>query len=297
MDGLIYLLCLLSLALAFMAAWNVRLRSRWHRGQRSIRACQAAQQLLVVMAALQQHRGLGMAYLSGEPGFLERLQAKRGEVDRILPALMLFARSESSAAFPAVTFRELELFCQHWRELGDKLHALSVEQSFAQHGLLIRQILKWLAALGESRIEPAVGGRVATGLVRNYLIRLPELGELLGQARALGTRVASQHACSAVARVRLMFLVARAEAMLAQSLAVSVDIPEAHLATQHIQLMARVVRTQMLLSSGITVDPDAYFSISTQAIDSIFDWIEVSGHWVAAGLENAQELPEACCVV
>lgn len=297
MEALIYLLAAMCLVLIFMAAWNVRLRARWQRGQRSIRAYQASRQLLTMMAAVQQHRGLGTAYLSGEPGFLERLQAKRAEVDGILPVLVQFARSEAGAAFPAMTVRELALFTQHWQALGSKLHELSIEQSFAQHGLLIRQILKWLAALGELRIEPALGGRVASGLVRNYLVRLPELGELLGQARALGTRVASQHACSAVARVRLMFLMARAEAMLAQSLAVSVDIPEAQLATQYVQQMARIVRTQMLLSSGIAVDPDSYFSISTQAIDAIFDWVEVSGHWVAAALEEVQELPEACCAV
>ena len=40
-----------------------------------------------------------------------------------------------------------------------------------------------------------------------------------------------------------------------------------------IQHMARIIRTQMLQASGITISPQAFFSLSTAAIDAVFAWI------------------------
>lgn len=251
--------------------------------------------MLGLIAQLQQHRGMSTAFLSGEAGFLERLLRKGSVIDGNLPALRQLVLLEKERTFPVLSGKELALFGLHWGQLRERLASLSVEQSIAQHGLLIGQLLKWLAALAESRIEPALGAKVPSGLVRNYLVRLPALSELLGQARALGTSVASQRACSAVARVRLMFLVARAEVMLTQALNVSGNLPEAARAMRSVQQMARVVRTQMLLSSGIVIEAETYFAISTVAIDAVFDWITVSGHWLAAGLEREQEMPGAIC--
>jgi PAS domain S-box-containing protein len=44
-----------------------------------------------------------------------------------------------------------------------------------------------------------------------------------------------------------------------------------------VQQMARVIRTRMLLSSGISVAAQEYFDIATVAVDSVFAWIGESG--------------------
>ena len=295
-EALLLLVAVCLGGLVFLACWNQRLRHRLLAQQRQVAILSAAQGLLKLMRRVQQHRGLSSGLLAGESGFLAGLVGKREEIDVLLPSLRELARSESAMSFPVLTLQDLALFRFHWRELSDKLQTLSVEQSIAQHTLLIGQLQKWLAGLGESRIEPLLAAQAPAGLVRNYLVRLPALSELLGQARALGTAVASQQACSAVARVRLTFLVARSETLLAQALACSSEIPEADLATRAVQQMARVVRTQMLLSSGIAVDAESYFAIATRAIDAVFDWIDVSGVWVSAAVESQRAQTELASV-
>lgn len=283
MDSLIYPMILLAAAIAAASWWKLRHKTRVVAGKALDETLSGCRTMLALVGHFQQHRGMSSALLSGDKAFRARLDRKAQEVEALLPALRELARLETEMPFPCLTSNQLSLFKFHWQELREKLEGLSVEQSIAQHSFLIAELLKWLAALGESRLEPAIGD---SALVRNYLCRLPALTECLGQARALGASVAARHACSAVARVRLMFLVARAEALLSQAADSYSGLPEAERATLAVQQMARVVRTQMLLSSGITVGAEEYFQIATQAIDSVFGWIERCGRSVVGSVDQ-----------
>lgn len=259
-------------------------RRNWQDAGKSLDDTLAAcRSLLALIADFQQHRGMSTAWLAGDATFKLRLDAKATEIEALIPSLREMARRESRRPYPCLTLNELTLFQFNWGRLRETLAGLSVEQSIAQHSFLIDQLLQWLAALGEARIELLVSDDGQRGLVRNYAIRLPALTECLGQARALGTSVAARGRCSAVARVRLMFLVARAEALLNQAIEAAGGGARAEAATHAVQAMARAVRTQMLLSSGITVAAPAYFSLATVAIDSVFVWISESGIQITQG--------------
>lgn len=283
MDSLIYPLIVLATAIAAATGWLLRQRKRPAARQAREATLAGCRAMLALVCHFQQHRGMSSALLSGDKSFRARLDRKAAEIEALIPALQELARIETAMPFPCLTSHDLSLFKFNWQALRDKLAGLSVEQSVAQHSLLIAKLLDWLAALGESRVEPALGDRA---LVRNYLGRLPALTECLGQARALGASVAARHACPAVARVRLMFLVARAETLLSQASGACCSRPEADRASLAVQQMARVVRTQMLLSSGIKISAEDYFQIATQAVDGVFGWIEGCGHSVAASLDR-----------
>lgn len=290
MDSLIYLMILLAAAIAAVSLWKLRRRSQAASGRALGETLEGCRTMLALIGHFQQHRGMSSALLSGDQSFRPRLDQKGREIEALIPQLRELARIETAMAFPCLTSNDLSLFKFHWEELREKLAGLSVEQSIAQHSFLIAELLKWLAALGEARLEPALGD---SALVRNYLGRLPALTECLGQARALGASVAARHACSAVARVRLMFLVARAEALLSQAADSYSGMPEADRAMQAVQQMARVVRTQMLLSSGITVGAEEYFQIATQAVDGVFGWIERCGRSVVGKLDRGERVASA----
>lgn len=290
MDSLIYLMILLAAAIAAVSFWNHRRRSLAASGRALGETLEGCRAMLALIGHFQQHRGMSSALLSGDQSFRPRLDQKGREIEALIPRLRELAKIETAMAFPCLTSNDLSLFKFHWEELREKLAGLSVEQSIAQHSFLIAELLKWLAALGEARLEPALGD---SALVRNYLGRLPALTECLGQARALGASVAARHACSAVARVRLMFLVARAEALLSQAADSYSGMPEADRAMQAVQQMARVVRTQMLLSSGITVGAEEYFQIATQAVDGVFGWIERCGRSVVGKLDHGEQVASA----
>lgn len=237
----------------------------------------ACRSLLALTANFQQHRGMSSAWLAGDRSFAGKLQAKAGEIDALLPALRTVAGIESGKPHPCLTPNELSLFQHRWGQLREKLESLSVEQSIAQHSALIHQLLQWLAALGESRVEPVFGERGLRNAVRNYASRLPGLTECLGQARAVGMSVAARKGCSAVARVRLMFLIARAETLLGQASNGVVRGRRGEAAERAVSEMASMVRNQLLLSVGISVSVQDYFEVASRAVDGVFAWAAETG--------------------
>lgn len=263
-------------------AWLAR-RKAQREGQRQLMATvSACQVMLSLVARLQQHRGMSSAWLAGDESFRPRMLAKAREIEAGLPGLREVAVQESARAFPCLTVNQLALFRFNWQSLQERLAGLSVEQSIAQHSQLIEELLKWLAALGEARVESALRDTQRAALVRIYLSRLPVLTECLGQARALGASVAARGGCSAVARVRLMFLIARAEVVLGQAVTVCAGMPAGERASAAVVEMAQVVRECLMASEGVSISATAYFELATRAVDAVFAWIEVCGHWVAS---------------
>lgn len=281
MEWILYPMLGAAVAIAAISLLLQRRRA-WVDAGRSLEISLAGcRSLLALTAHFQQHRGMSSAWLSGDKSFGAKLESKAREIDALFQALRPVARSESGKPHPCLTPNDLALFQRRWEELREKLAGLSVEQSIAQHSFLIEQLLQWLAALGEARLEPLVGDRCARSMVRNYASRLPALTECLGQARAVGMSVATRQACSAVARVRLMFLVARAEALLKQAAEGELRGAKAESATLAVQQMARLVRTRMLVSSGINVTVQEYFDVATLAVDAVFGLIAEHGRQLA----------------
>ncbi|MBI2307487.1 MAG: nitrate- and nitrite sensing domain-containing protein [Rhodocyclales bacterium] len=261
-----------------IGSWLLRHRRERHGGLAT--ACEAREtcdSLLRLAAHLQQHRGLSSGWLAGNASFEPRMLAKRRDIETVLAELVPRIARESQQARPCLTSNELSLFRFRWHGLVDELTAGSVEQNIARHGHLIAAVLDWLAAMGEARIELTAPSRLPVGIVRNYAQRLPVLAECLGQARAIGSSVAAKHGCSAVARVRLMFLIARSESLLEQACASGNLGFAGSRAKSAVELMAQTIRESLLAPSGITLTADAYFTVATQAVDSVLEWAGHSG--------------------
>ncbi|UCV04905.1 nitrate- and nitrite sensing domain-containing protein [Dechloromonas denitrificans] len=283
-------LILLLSALAPSAALLMLWQSQRGRGRKGLpgfpETLAVSRHLFMLLIHVQKHRGMSSAWLAGDAGFLPRLRDQAVLVETLLPALQAHARLEGARPLPCFTANEVGLFIFRWRNLVESQAGKQAEQSIAEHGQLIAQLLRWLSALGERRIEPLFAGD-QLGRVRNFAHRLPLLTECLGQARAIGSSVAARQACSAVARVRLMFLVGRAEALLDQAAQAADDGRISRQARSMIGDLTHVVRTSMLLNDGVSVSPDAYFVIASRAIDAVVAWIDDSGGQLQGLLRQA----------
>lgn len=274
MDTLLIWLLFLFTALAGGIAWFWRQRQRAIHARTHLQETLAScRHLLALAAHLQQHRGMSSAWLSGDASFEPRLIEKRKQIDTVFPLLLASARIESMQTYPCLTANDVSLFRFRWQNLLEGLPRMAPETSISQHGFMVAQVLEWLSALGEARIEPLGGQHMPLGMIRNYAHRLPALTECLGQARAIGSSVAARHGCTPVARVRLMFLISRAEALLEQAAAAHNHGNHTLQTRLAVQEMARTVRTSMLLSHGVAVSPEQYFAIATRAIDAVYAWI------------------------
>lgn len=232
--------------------------------------------LLQLLTNMQQHRGMSTAWLSGDASFLLTMRERQATINALLPEVLHQARRESESDTPCFTLNDASLFQFRWRDLVDSLASKTPEESVAEQSYLIATVLEWLAALGEARIEILIAEE-QIGVARNYAHRLPVLAECLGQARAIGSAVATRGACSPVARVRLIFLVGRAETLLQQATQANNSGQVTHAAQLAIREFSQMVRTDMLLSHGVSVNPQSYFRLATKAIDSVLAWVEKNG--------------------
>lgn len=249
--------------------------------------------LLELLTLLQQHRGMSSAFLSGEGAFLAALHKKQEQIAALQPALTLLARREGgmvSASFGANDFALLNF---RWQCLLDELPMLTAEQSIARHSQLIVRVLEWLAALGSSRLTPRSDDLLAHGGITNFTDRLPQLSECLGQVRALGTCVAGRQACSPTARVKLVFLLSRAESLLDQAMAVPVECTARLATVLAVRDLLAAVRTRMLLSNGVMMNAEEFFLLATRTIDQLFLWIAQQGEGIGQLLDKDVVLKEA----
>jgi len=263
------------LAITLVLTGLLRRRHGSTSGTATMQALQTCEHLIKLAGHLQQHRGMSSAWLAGDQNFARHLGAKRQDIDTLLHSLHQAAAAECQQATPCLTVNDLSLFRFKWRELVDKLSTLSVEKSISEHSQLIATVLDWLDAVGEARIGLALGGRLPPGLVKNYVHRLPALTECLGQTRAIGSSVAARGKCSAVARVRLMFLVTRAESLLDQACAADGGGRQGAATQNAVQALAELVRQRMLGRGGsVDVSADDYFNQASRTINGVYAWID-----------------------
>lgn len=237
--------------------------------------------LLNLLGLLQQHRGASAAMLSGDSSFAERRRKLQGEIDALWPSLMEAARRETAQARPCFTANDWAVFQHKWGRLIASLGQSSAADVIHVHSQLISRLLDWLAALGEARIEAVAGRSLPTGLVSDYVHRLPALAECLGQARALGTSVAVTGQCSPVARVRLGFLIARAESLLLATRR-SERPRSAEQAQLAVEDLLAMLRKRVLEGPRVSVSAQDCFNTATRAIDTVFAWIGSHGETLQA---------------
>jgi len=281
MGWIVYLITGAALLMGVLSVALFRQRARLEDARSLAETLVGCRALLGLILHFQQHRGMSSAWLAGDLSFASKLAGQARDIDALFHAVGPVARSESCRHHPCMTPNALTLFRHRWATLRERLPGLTVEQSITQHTTLIEQLLQWLAALGEARIESTLDQEVSRCLARNYTSRLPALTECLGQARAVGMSVATRQSCSAVARVRLVFLIARAETLLTQALAGGQGSVRAETASRAVEQMAQLVRGRLLPSSGVSVTAQDYFNGATQAVDAVFAWIFESAQAVA----------------
>lgn len=274
---------LLAAAIAGLGFWWLIAPRRTSPHAGAAEALHVCRLFLDLLRNMQQHRGMSSAWLSGDTSFGLRMQERRGEIARLLDQLATALQAEQQRPCPNPERAAFERFRNDWQELASGLSGCTVEQSIARHGALIGSLLDWLSGFGEARLA-LHAHQTRHAQVRNFTHRLPALTEALGQARAIGSSVAARKGCSPVPRVRLMFLVARAEALIEQAGAVSCDGNARNACEQarrSIAETARVVREQLLRSAGVGVSADDYFALATRGIDTVFAWIDACGNDVA----------------
>ncbi len=179
---------------------------RQESAQRSLQGLSDIRALRELLERLPQHRGLANAVLQGNDGFRAELTQTQAAVD----AGMAVVRRLAEGGDPWEVADRCRAMDRAWSRLKAELDGMAAEESFRRHTELIRELLYLMEDVGEAAgllpEEPD-----ADDVARILVLALPQVCEALGQARGIGTGVAARGQCDTVSRVRLQYLLDKAE--------------------------------------------------------------------------------------
>lgn len=228
---------------------------------------------LELMAAVQQHRGMSIAFLNGDASFKSKLLAKRQEIqgilDKLPPALASMQELHPDEA-------SLAAIVQEWNDLLRTSEGQAPEKSFKQHTALVRSVIHLMGDMGE---HLGLLDDESTSLARlsnTLLLKLPLLLESIGQARALGSGYAAQGQCGAVGRIRLSFLEQRIRECFESAHTASIDDGAV---SKKVDEFLNTLETRFIKTDSVDISPSVFFQTATDAIEScLILWKEVAHH-------------------
>ncbi|MDX1490824.1 MAG: nitrate- and nitrite sensing domain-containing protein [Pseudohongiellaceae bacterium] len=216
--------------------------------------------LRIMLAKVQQHRGLSGAYLTGKEEVLPQLRvlqsAINAEVADIPHAGQWMRDNERWVAI-----------CEHWSRLEKNFENNTAANNFTQHNRLIENLLCMIDDMAQAHELLALkskDGRPLYVAWRDLLLA----SECVGQARALGTTIISVGVCDTVSKIRLKYLVQKIESSTATAWA---QIPATAENVDKLQTLLRCIDKELMSTTQVNIGVTEYFAMATDAIDSLFN--------------------------
>ncbi len=233
---------------------------------------EVAKPLLRLIQASQQHRGLSSGVINGDASLVPKRQAKEADVSQA------FAAVEQSLSPALAQAKEWQDAKAQWAQIQASGMSWAAPDNFARHTVAIRQLLDFLARVGEDSrllLDPDFASSFMASMV---VQRMPETLEPLGQLRARGTGILAKHLISDPQRVEISRLVsevgvgtrglsiaAHKAAHYAPHLQSTLTGPVDSFA-QSFANVAKLVNEDVL-GGVFATQPGAYFKMTTDVID------------------------------
>ena len=229
-------------------------------------------QLKSLITLVQQHRGQTSAWLNGDVKVERKLMEIKSSIQFIIKQLHITSINKNDRWIG---------FYDHWQRLLLLKNKTSVDNSFDQHCLLIKNLAYLIEDIADNHF-----------LTADYCSELPNIGytwrelvmstENIGQSRAIGTSVSVQKKCSSVDNIRLNFLSENINKISINTLNNLSYLPneaEQHkklvnIATNKVKELTDTISQEFINTTEITLDNKEYFTLATATIasfDSIFD--------------------------
>lgn len=264
------------LAIGFLVvSLAINLRTTVNLSQKELAAIELLRPLARQVQLTQQHRGLSAGVLGGDTTMKRALADKQAKIEAAVTAV---SQAETRLRHTLNTGGEWQAIQQEWEQLRAAGARLSAPDNLAAHTTLIRHLLEHQSTLADAGMLTGDPDLDTFYLIDSLVVRLPEMLELLGQARARGTGTLARQEMSAQQRVdfsvQLSMLQRTLEALasnlakagkaapqLADRLGAFSD--EISQATGEVIALIR----DDILTEQYSVPPDTYFNKATATID------------------------------
>ncbi len=242
-------------------------------------------QLRDLIESIPEHRGMTNGYLGGNSGFREKMLEKRSEIDVHFAALELL---DLKLGRYLRTGDEVEQLKRRWLNLKARAFNLSAAEAFEQHTDLVSAVLALVR-----QVFNASGLMLDSNLDSYYLMeavvkRFPVLVEAMGQARGIASGAVAAGKVSSKDNVSLNIMLVRIkvnhEALtdgLEQAFEFNTETrkilsEKAKLLDGAIQRFANILDKDLLDTDKITAKTEKVFKAGTEAITTVFSFIDAT---------------------
>jgi len=250
-----------------------------------------------VLEVLPQHRGLGHAWHHGHKDNVTKLNNLEQKIDVSLGKLLTIAAQSPLSSLDD----QAKAIARDWQSLKQRWKQDSTAQSFAEHSAIIEQLIELSAEIfHQSHLvsDPALD---IIHLGEFMAETVPELNELLGRLRGLGTGIASAGAIRNSEHDSMLKMVVQAHT-LEDGLVDEIDKvikrynpklgapllqPAKQLATTADHFFDNV-NHNIINSPTITLNPEHYFSQASEAISAALVLYDDMHHALSQRLNEEQ---------
>ena len=242
-------------------------------------------QITELVDYLQKHRGLSAGFLGGEQGFREKMLDMQQRINQKVQAI-----DDLEAKYG----REMKI-SEDWKRLKERIETLRKEvwnytavKSFEEHTMIIKGLLELIDKTADNSnltLDPEMD---TYHLIKASVFELPELTEIGGRLRALGTGILAQKSTTPEQMAMVISLSASAKFLGERSLKElnkviehrselkSVFEPLTKDYSEKLNTYLEVIEDKIIKAEEFTFDPQKYFEIATAAVDSVHAIIRVS---------------------
>lgn len=216
---------------------------------------------------LPQHRGLANAYLNGDASFLEKLKALQSSLENDFNAI------NQTELAPLLAQRRTQI-THEWQQLKQDLLNLPPPVSFSRHSELISQVIYLIEDIADysgltRHHNPAVNALSRTGFTL-----LPQIVEICGQSRGMGTGAIAKGSIPTPLKIKLTFLHKRLDEQ-HQQISRLMAGSGAHFQSGLLEnsnsattTLLTTLDSELLSGAMISIEADAFFNIGSKAVES-----------------------------
>ncbi|GFP76307.1 methyl-accepting chemotaxis protein [Clostridium fungisolvens] len=244
---------------------------------------------------VQQHRGLMSLFLGGKTDTKDTITEKNSEINAIISKIDKLDASYGKAFSTSSQWSKIK---SDWSKLENESFNLSMVDSSKRHTDLISDILNLKMDVSDGSklsLLDNIGEYYFSDMIIN---KLPEITEQIGQARALGSGVASKKNMTGDEKYKLLAL--------SQSIINSIQGTERDMniiysnnpevkaklgdvtggVLTKANSLVNTINTELINKDSITLDSTKYFNDSTSVIDSVYGLINQSSDILSQLLQN-----------
>ncbi|HTF98426.1 MAG TPA: nitrate- and nitrite sensing domain-containing protein [Cellvibrio sp.] len=246
------MIILLAFPLGFLVFLMVSLRRKKHQENVLFRrGIEYIKLLRSLLTYVQQHRGLTTGFIHGNHSAKPDIEVLNTRIKHVMEDV------EAAGEWMIENVKWSSL-TDHWTRLGMGYLQGDADKNFKQHNILIANLLYLIDDVADAHHLSKLSGDTMDTDWR-YLL---SIAEYIGQARALGTGVATKGECSNVLRIQLNHL--------RNKIASSVDSSWPEKSRVEIHYLLRCIESQLIIDKP-SIDANEYFRLATRCIEHVLE--------------------------